>query len=303
MDLSNVRAFVATVDAGSFAAAARATRVPKSTLANRVGDLETLLGVRLLERTTRRQRLTPDGELFLKRARRLVEDAQDLERLMKDRDATPRGLLRVAVPTLFGMAFMGALAARFAAIAPEAAIDVVFADRRVDLIEENIDCAIRVGPLEDASLIARSIALSHSVVVAAPAQRDQHGAPAHPDMLREWPQVAAAPAETPQLWALERGPERWTMRPDGRVQLGGMIAAREAVIAGAGVAWLPEFIVAEAVAGGRLVRLLPGWRSAATPISLLYPSRRHVSARVRTFSQVMTEAFPNRRLPGALDRH
>lgn len=296
MNLFALRALLVTIDAGSFAAAARATCVPKSTLANRVSELEAELGVRLLERTTRRLRLTADGALFVDHARRLVADADDLERLLRDRDTTPRGLLRVATPTLFGETFMGLLASRFLEAAPEAQIDVVFTDRVFDLLDENIECAIRVGLLEDSSLIAKTIARSHAVVVAAPSVASIHVAPVHPDDLGRWPLISAAPADRAQVWALEHASERWAAEPDARLRVGGMLAAREAALAGAGAAWLPEFLVAEALDAGRLIRLLPAWRSAATPINLVYPSRRHLSARVRAFANVLTAAFPERQL-------
>ena len=300
MNLSALDDFIAVVQGGSFAAAARATRTPKSTLSKRVQDLEAGLGVRLLERTTRKLRLTPDGALFYERARRLAADAQEIERLMRDRDEVPRGRLRVAVPILFGQTFMGRIAAEYAHRWPETTIDVVFADRRVDLITEDFDCAIRVGALEDSSLVARTFAQSESRVVAATDLVGQRSRPRMPLDIAEWPTIDFAPTGAPRPWILERGSERVELRPKGAVTLGSLYAVRDAARAGAGLAQMPEFIVADDVRTGRLLTVLDDWCGPAADLRIVYPSRRHMSARLRAFIDLMTAAFPRRTLDLAL---
>ena len=296
MDLLALRDFVTVVEAGSFAAAARATRTPKSTVSKRVQELEADLALRLLERTTRKLRLTPDGARLFERARRLVADAQDLERLMRDRNETPRGRLRVASPVLFGQAFMGGIAADFARAWPETTLEVVFADRRVDLIEEDFDCAIRVGRLDDSSLVARTFAESHSILVATPDLFGHGQLPATPDDLARWPSIAFVPNGPPLPQILEKDGLHRELPPESALSLGSLYAVRDAALAGAGIAYVPEFIATEAMEAGRLLHVLPDWRSPAVALSIVYPSRRHLSARMRAFIAAMIAAFPTRDL-------
>ena len=300
MDLLSLRDFVTVVEAGSFAAAARATRTPKSTVSKRVQELEADLALRLLERTTRKLRLTPDGARLFERARRLVADAQDLERSMRDRDDTPRGRLRVASPVLFGQAFMGRIATDFAKAWPEITLEIVFADRRVDLIEEDFDCAIRVGQLDDSSLVARTFAESCSILVSAPDLLGKGGMPTEPRALEHWPAIAFTPNGSPQPWILEKAGARRELTPRSTLSLGSLYAVRDAALAGAGIAYVPEFIAVEAVKAGRLLHILPDWRSPLASLNIIYPSRRHLSARMRAFIAAMTHAFPDRDLRAAV---
>jgi LysR family transcriptional regulator, regulator for bpeEF and oprC len=296
MDFAALRDFVSVVQAGSFAAAARATRMPKSTLSKRVQDLETSLGLRLLERTTRKLRLTPDGMLLFDHGHRLVTDVNDLERLMCDRDGAPCGRLRVSAPTLFGSAFMGRIAAAYTRRWPETAISVTFTDHHVDLIEEDFDCAIRVGPLVDSSLVVRTFAQSQSLVVGCPNILGQQAPPKNPSDLSRWPMVSFAPAGTPTSWRLARAGETQELHYESAVILGSFYAVRDAVRAGAGLALIPEFIVAEDIRAGALESVLEDWRGPEIDLSIVYPSRRHLSPRVRAFIEIVTGAFPSRTL-------
>ena len=145
MNIEELKDFVAVVRAGSFAAASEETGVPRSTLSKRVQMLEASFDLRLLERSTRKLRLTPDGELLLPRALQLTAEADELERLMRDRSLEPRGRLRVSVPMMLGQELLGGLAASYTARWPETEIDVVFTDQRSDLIDDGFDCAVRIG--------------------------------------------------------------------------------------------------------------------------------------------------------------
>ncbi len=155
MDLSELESFLATVRVGSFSGAARALGVPKSTVANRVDALETRLGARLLERTTRAVRPTSEGSLLVRRGERLLLEARDLERSFREHGGQPRGMLRVSVPMLFEQEFMGQVAATYLARHPEVRIEAVPDDWQVDFVGEGFGCAIRVGPLDDSTAIAR----------------------------------------------------------------------------------------------------------------------------------------------------
>lgn len=296
MNIDGLKAFLSIVDLGSFSAAARASGVPKSTLSKRIQQLEEDLQTRLLERTTRKSRLTPDGLALLDRARRLVEEADALARDFRDGDSIPRGRLRIAVPMLFGEAFMGRLAARYRRLWPDVQLDIVFTNRRVDLIEEDFDCAIRVGELADSSLIARAFARAETVPAAAPALLAGGNRPDSIGALRDMPKIAFASNRRIQHWQLSDGETVEAVDPGGMLVLGSITAVRQAAVEGAGVASLPSFLIKDDLAEGRLVQLLPDWRNPQTTLHLVYPSRRHLSARIRAFHDLLRETFPDMQL-------
>jgi DNA-binding transcriptional LysR family regulator len=288
VDIEGLRNFVAVVRAGSFAAAARDTGVPRSTLSKRVQLLEASLDLRLIERTTRNLRLTTDGELFLERAARLVTDADDLERLMRERIDEPRGRLRVSVPVMLVQELLGQVAAAYAQRWPSTEINAVLTDRYSDLIEEDFDCAIRVGPLKDSSNIARRLTTSHTILVAAPALAQDQQTPNEPKNLLDWPTIAFAPAGRTVSWMLENADEQFELSPQSAITFGSLHAIRAAAIAGGGVALIPALVAKEALANGRLIRLLPDWHGIASGIHVVYPSRRYVSARLRAFIDLLS---------------
>lgn len=293
MDLDALRNFVAVDRAGSFAAAARTTGVPKSTLSKRLQMLEASLGVRLIERSTRKLRLTADGVLLRDRAVALLAEADELERLMRGRNEEPQGRLRVSVPVLFGQTYMGEVAASFSLRWPKVTIEAVFSDRHVDLIEEDFDCAIRTGPLEDSNLIARRLTTSHTVLVASKSFVETRAAIESPDDLLEVPTISFSPNGAPAIWQLEYQGQRLDLTPRSAIVLGSLHATYMAAMAGGGVALIPEMAVATAIAEGSLVQLLPNWRGPATSVSIVYPSRRHPSARLRAFIDLLSEQIAN----------
>ncbi|MGQ0764217.1 MAG: LysR family transcriptional regulator [Gemmatimonadota bacterium] len=296
MDLKALQAFIAVVRKGSFAAAARSTRVPKSTLSKRVQDLEASLGQRLLERNTRNLRLTTEGAMLLERAEWLVSEASEIERLIRDRDTLPRGRLRVSVPILFGQCFMGQLAAAYSRAWPETRIEVMLSDRPVDPIEEDFDCAIRVGPLDDSSLVGRTVAYSQSRVVASPSLLERFPPPEDPEDLVTWPTIALSFAGDPARWSLEREDTRIDVTPHGPITLNNIFAVRAAVLAGAGAALIPEFLIADDIREGVVLPLLDSWRTARVELWLIYPRRRQTSARLRAFIETVASRFPDRTL-------
>jgi DNA-binding transcriptional LysR family regulator len=296
MDLLALKGFIAVVEEGSFSGAARALRQPKSTISKRVQSLEDDLAVRLLERTTRAVRLTPDGALLLERARQLTAEAEELRRSIRDRDTTPRGPLRVVCSTLFGQVYMGQIAAEFVKTWPETTLDVVFSDRPVDLVEGGFDCAIRATEDTDGSLVTRTFARARGLIVASPDLAARHADLDHPDGLRGMPTIGFAPIDQVMGWPLVRNGESVVFEPAGPLKLGGLSAIRDAALAGAGATGLPEFLVAEDLAAGRLVRLLPDWETPERALRLVFPSGRQQSARVRAFVDLITARFPTRRL-------
>jgi LysR family transcriptional regulator, regulator for bpeEF and oprC len=294
MKLEALDNFVATVRHGSLSAAARALSIPKSTLANRVNQLETSLRVRLLERTTRTLRPTFEGQELFDRASFLLAEIAEIERSMRDREKTPRGRIRVSAPVLLEQVFMGKISAIYAARWPETEIEVVPSDKRVDLLEEGYDCAIRVGELEDSSMIAIGVARSRNIVVATPAFESALGRQISVADLTSLPVVSfgSTNGATPP-WILENGDDILQIAPRSRVLLGSLHAVRLAILNGAGAALLPEFIVADDIRNMQLRQLCPEWHSPAVRISLIYPAHRHVSVRVKALAEVLKEYFSN----------
>ena len=293
MDLDALRDFVAIDRAGSFAAAARTTGIPKSTLSKRLQMLEASLGVRLVERSTRKLRLTADGILLRDRAVGLLAEAEELERLMRGRNQEPQGRLRVSVPVLFGQTHMGRVAAAFSLRWPKASIEMVFTDRHVDLIEENFDCAIRTGSLDDSSLIARRLTISRTILVAETRFLEKHSTICSPADILNVPTISFAPASTPVPWQLESQDEKINLKPQSKIVLGSLQAVCMAAMAGGGIALIPRMIVTDSITQGVLIRLLPDWQGPATNIAIVYPSRRHPSARLRAFIDLLVEQFVN----------
>jgi DNA-binding transcriptional LysR family regulator len=297
-DLDAMATFVAVVRAGHFSAAAQALGVPKSTVSQRVARLEATLGVRLLERTTRVLRPTSAGAAYYERCARILSEVEEANAAVRDLGTSPRGTLRVATPLLFGQAFLAGVAARFSRQYPEVEIEIVASDRRVNLIEESFDLAIVVAAAEpDSTMISRVLDGGGRWCCAAPSYLRARKAPSDPAGLSAHECILVGRDTTAR--GLARG-ARWTFARDGevehvdvrgRLRLSSMIMAHAAVLAGAGIAAIPSFIGAEDVQHGRLVRVLSKWAIDGRDLRVVYPSNRHLSARVRLFVDVLATEF------------
>lgn len=276
-----LEAFVRTIEAGSFTAAAGQLHVAKSAVTKRVQDLEQRLGVQLIIRSTRKLSLTDAGQDFFQRAIRLLADWKEAEAAISDAQTKLTGSIRLAMPLSFGLSYLGGALIRFQDLHPDISFDVDLSDRLVDLVAEGMDLAIRIGELPDSSLIARRIAPVTTHVVASPDYISRNGAPTAPEDL----------IAHPELRYSTRRQSRWSYRtPDGRsgtIEMkprmlatnGGFL--RDAAIAGQGVALLPDFIISDAVRSGKLVCLLPDCTWSELAVYAVYPPTRHLSARVR----------------------
>lgn len=289
LDLTALRGFRTVLREGSFSAAALALRVPKSTLSKRVADLETHLGVRLIERSTRTLRPTQEGEVLAARADRLLGEAEDIRRALGESGGTPRGHLRLAVPQSFGNLLIGAIAADFRRAHPEVTLEIHFLDRAPDLLEEGFDGCIRFGPLEDSTQVARRLTHGQAMMVAAP---DLPGLDSlhHPEDLRRFDLVGLA-APWPGGLPLQNGREEVVLPYQPPLRLGSHLAVRDAVVAGAGIAALPGIVARPDIARGRLVRVLPDWSTPRKAIYFVYPSAQSVTARLRAFIDHLAQAM------------
>ncbi len=293
--LQAIEAFLAVADAGSFSAAARTLGTTKSTVSKRVRLLEERLGVRLLNRTTRKLALTGLGEVYRDDCRRLLDHLADTEAMLRAHARNPRGRLRVSAPTSFGVLHLGPFVARFQERYPEVAIDLALDDRFVDLVGDGYDLAIRIGRLEDSSLVARRLGTFASCCVAGPAYLERHGVPAHPRELAGHNCLRYLYRRRPEEWRFARGGETVTVRIRGSLAANNGDLLREAACAGLGIARMPSFMVERELARGRLRRLLADWGGEEVGIFAVYPAHRQTGPALRAFVDALVCRF---RRPG-----
>lgn len=285
-----MRAFRAVVDTGSFVAAGQTLSISTAWVSKRVAQLEEHLGVQLLARTTRRMALTDAGRVYLEHCRRLLDDLFEAERSVSDLQAAPRGRLRVAAPMSLGLRRVAQLLPEFQARYPEVELDVVFNDRYVDLLEEGIDVAIRVGTaLEDSSLIARKLTSGQRLLCASPAYLQRHGLPRHPRELSKHACLRYSLHASPGRWSFEgpRGPVGVDVR--GGLQINNSVALAVAAVAGAGIVLAPDFVVDEHLAGGRLKHVLPRFHPSGYTMFAVSPPTRFVTPKVRAFVDFLVQ--------------
>ena len=287
MDLNEIFVLAKVVEAGSFIGASRALEMPKSTVSRKVAELEERLGARLLQRTTRKLSLTDVGQAFYQHAARVVAEAEEAELVVGRMQEVPRGLLRVTTPLNFG--YLGPVVASFLARYPEVQIEMVCADRVVDLIQEGFDVAVRAGPLADSALIARSLGVLRNYAVASPAFLEKNGTPKEPHDLELFDCVVFGAGVDRSSWRLHRNRKTLTVKVRARFTVNDFDFLDEAARSGLGVAMLPVFRCIEPLRTKRLERVLPEWCSPEIPLHAVYPSTRHLSPKVKAFLDHLRE--------------
>lgn len=289
--LSGMAVFARVVDAGGFSAAARALGVSKSAVSKQVSALEDRLGARLLQRTTRRMSLTEAGAAFLEACRRVLAEAEAAESAIGALQAEPRGVLKVNAPMTFGLMHLSGAIPAFMARYPDLRVDLTLDDRFVDLVDEGVDVAIRIGRLADSSLMARRLAPGRQVMVAAPAYLEANGRPRKLADLARHDCLCYAYLSTGDEWRFE-GPEgEVSVRLDGRLRANNGEVLLAAARAGLGIAALPTFMSGPDLRSGRLERVLPDYESTAIAIHAVWPASRHLTAKVRAFVDFLAERF------------
>ena len=280
----DMRVFLQVAETQSVTGAARKLSLAPSAVSRRLRDLESRLGVQLLVRTTRRMSLTAAGETFYARARDILSDLDAAEAEVSDERDGLTGQIRLAAPLSFGLAHLSPILTAFMAEHPGLRVDLDLSDRQVDLVGEGFDLAVRIGRLSDSSLIARRLMDMPMHVCAAPAFLRRHGVPEHPDALRTLPALCYAGSGRGDIWRY-RAPDgtEGSVQVTQRLRVNNGEMARDAAEAGLGVALEPAFIVREALAEGRLVRLLEGHTWPGVAVHVVYPETRHLPARSRAF--------------------
>jgi DNA-binding transcriptional LysR family regulator len=288
-DLNEMLVFARVVQSGSFTAAARELQMPKSTVSRKVTDLEERLGVRLLQRTTRTLGLTDEGRTYYDFSARILGEVDEAENAVGRLRGSPRGLLRVTTPLNFD--FMGAILADFVKKHTEVTLDVVATDRRVGLVEEGFDVAIRAGTLADSTLVARPLATVRRIVVVSPEYMKKRGRPRQPADLAEHDALVFGSGESPTTWRLQKGTTSVDVVVKPRIVMNDFDVLHDAALAGVGVAMLPVFRCCAGVRERRLERLLKDWCSPAATLYAVYPTARLLSPKVKAFVEHLQERF------------
>ena len=290
-DLNDLYLFVLVVDKGSFTAASRAAGLTTSRISRRIADLEERLGVRLLHRTTRKLALTAIGEMYYQHCQAMVSEAEAAAEAVEQIQASPRGRVRVTCPTLTAQSVLGAIITDFMQRYPEVRVSLAATDRIVDLIDEGFDVAIRFRamPLEDSNLVARALGESRSHLVATPAFLDKHGRPARPADLSHLPGLGQSRHDTAYSWHLTHADGESAVIPyQPLLDSDDWLVIKHAVLAGLGIASIPEELCPELITGG-LEIVLPDWNLPTTNLHIVYTSRRGLIPAVRSFIDFAAE--------------
>lgn len=286
-----MRAFAAVANAGSFVRAAEELGLSKTAVSRLVGDLERRLGVRLLHRTTRRLSVTPEGEVFHERCRQLLDGVAEAEAELSTHAGEAIGRLRVNVPVTFGLLHLAPLWPAFMALHPKVDLDVTLSDRLVDLIDEGYDLAVRIARLQDSSLVSRQLTSTRLILCASPDYLRRHGMPAHPSELARHAVIAYSLLAMGDQWefAGPDGPVTVKVTPRMHTNSGDTCCA--AALQHQGFVLQPSFLLGPHLATGALVEVLPAFRSIALGVYAVYPTRRHLTPRVRATVDFLVEAF------------
>jgi len=291
-DFEALAIFAKVVELRSFAAAASELALSKATVSKAVGRLEERLGARLFNRTSRRLALTDAGQRLSERAARLLADGETAESEALAQSAAPRGHVRLAVPMSFGIKAVAPLLPEFLEEYQEVTIDLHLSDATVDLIGDGFDAGLRIARLPDSSLIARRLCAMPRYTVAAPSYLKRHGRPTHPMQLAQHRCFGYAYLSTPHVWHYTNAAgEQASVRPAGPLRVNNGEALIPALLAGLGVADLPEFIVGDAIAAGDVEVILKGWKQAEGAVHLVTPPGGPRPARVEVLADFLTKKF------------
>ncbi|SEA69168.1 LysR family transcriptional regulator [Alkalimonas amylolytica] len=283
--LKTMEIFIQVAQMLSFSRAAEVLQLPRSSVSNAIQSLEAHLQTRLLHRTTRKIQLTADGEMYYDWCRRLLADIEDTEQRLRVGSSSPRGRLRVSVPSRLASHLIAPQLQHFLQLYPELELEISSTDRPVDLIPEGIDCAIRVGNLHDENLVVRHLGILPQGTYASPAYIEQHGLPTSLDELEAHQSIHYLSPASGRLLELDFVVDEQMVRVkmSGRLAVNSVESYIACCCAGLGLIQIPKFDAAELIRQGKLTEVLPELAPEPMPIAAVYPDRRYVSRRVRVF--------------------
>ena len=287
-DIVAIETFVAAVRRGSFAAAARELGVSPAIVGRRIQALEDQQGTRLIERTTRSQRLTEAGQRYFAQAGDVLDAMAQLDDLAVGASGNLSGRIRLSAPTTLGIRRLPQIIAGFSEANPDVIVEMSLADRRVDLVAEGFDLAVRIGVLQASSMIARRAGTYRFAVCAAPSWIERHSAPITPEELRNSRCILNLILSPRNRWPfIGPGGVAQTVEVRGGIEIDSGEAQRAVALAGGGLVYLPIDLVRDDLADGRLVQVLSHWQTIMLPIHVVHPSRRLVSRRVTAFIEAL----------------
>lgn len=288
-----MKVFTRVVETNGFTRAAESLQLPKATVTTLIQGLETRLGVKLLNRTTRHVSVTSDGAAYYERCVQLLSEIEEAEQSVGKNRRQPTGRLRVEVSASLGRLVIAPALSQFFARYPDIRIELGCTDRVVDLVEEGVDCAVRAGELTHPNLVARRISEFHLVTCATPEYLSRYGMPREPRDLEQHQCIryfSGSPGKAYEF-GFSNAQESLSIPVESPVVSNDGDTYMAIGLSGLGIVQVPHFMAREAIASGRLVVLLPGWRSETIPIHAVYPQNRHLSAKVRVFVDWVTELF------------
>lgn len=289
---TSMQIFIAAVEEGSFAAAARRFQLSPAMAGKHVSAIESDLNVRLLQRSTRRLSMTDAGQRYYVRCKAILEAMEEANREASDIQTTPRGLLRIAAPVAFGAMHLGQIVSRYLEQFPQVTLDVVLDDKYADLLENRIDVAIRVGRLDDPLLVTRRLAPCRMMLCASPAYLQRQGTPETPEDLSRAPRLAFSQAVSTGDWTIYDAQGRpHSIEGACRMTANNIQLLLEAALAGTGIAYGPSFVFGEHIKQGRLITLLPAYRTTELTLQAVYPSAIRIPSKVRSFVDFIAEAL------------
>jgi len=290
-DLNDTLVFVKVVEHGSFISAARALRLPKTTVSRKVQDLETRLGAQLLHRTTRKLGLTEAGNIYYEHCQRISRELDEAESAVGQLQGGPRGWLRITAPYSMGIERIAPLLGQFHALHPEVRVEMVLTNETLDLIEKEIDVALRIGNLPDSNLVARKLAVLRTAVYASPAYIERFGEPLHPDDLQHHRTLAMTKQRRNGgfAWPLNDGEKNTEFRIEPVFVANDPAGLRGALLCGEGLMLCSDVMVAAYVERGHLRRVLPAWTGPEYELNALFPRGRVQSPKVRAFVDFLVD--------------
>ncbi len=292
--LNGIAVFVEVVNNGSFTKTAERTGHSSSHISKQINKLEDRLGVRLLNRTTRVLSLSPEGEHYFQQCQQILHDAEQAENTISGKNTQPRGTLRISCPVSFGLSRLAPVLSKFSAAYPDIKLDLELNDQRIDMIAEGFDLLVRASatPLEDSNLISRPFFRSQGVVIASPEYLKQYGTPLHPKELAQHKTISYSNLKQPNTWNfIDQDNKRFSIKVDSHILSNSSQMEIALCTSGQGIAIMPSFNLNGEIERGELVELFADFPKPPIDIHLVYPSKKHLSPKVRSFIDFVVEAF------------
>jgi DNA-binding transcriptional LysR family regulator len=289
--VQEMTSYVAVVEAGSFVAAADAIGQSKAAVSRHVGDLERRLGTRLLQRTTRRLSMTPEGQAFYARCKELLSAIDEAESELTMTHAEPTGLIRINAPLTFGVLQLAPLWGRFCDQHPKVKLDITLTDRVADLVEEGYDLAVRISRMPSSTLISRKLASTRMLLCASDAYLNKHGVPRQPADLGTHRVISYTYLATQDEWQFTGPNGVESVRINATIHTNNGDTCRRAALDDQGIVLQPDFIVGEDVKRGRLIELMPEYRAVELGVYAVYPSRKYLPLKIRRLVDFLVQSF------------